>query len=303
MPLAIHEWVVAPLALGLALRHAARALGLRRALVELAALTGYGFALEWVAMAVFRSHRYSADWVLAPAGVPLAIAAVWAAILSTAMALAVRAGARSAVHRAALAASIGIALDLLMEPVATRLGLWEWTPHGPWLSVPIGNFVGWAVIVGGYTFAAERWAGNGPLIVEAARRAGLAVAAIAALVGVGLFWTRSGAERLFDDGRGWIAWAALLAAGPLLSRALFLARRSDDARGSIAAPRATLAERLGTTPGPVPLLVFVVIGLAFAADAARLGGVDLALVTAGAAASLGLTLRRSATPPAMSRAA
>ena len=45
------------------------------------------------------------------------------------------------------AALIAISLDLLMEPVAVRLGLWRWTPPGAWLGVPVGNFVGWAVIV------------------------------------------------------------------------------------------------------------------------------------------------------------
>ena len=272
----VHEWVVAPIAFAAAFLHVSRALGARRAAVELLALVAYGFALEWVAMAVFGSHRYGAGWTIAPAGVPLAVAVVWSAVITTGMALAVRAGARSALHRGALAASLGIALDLLMEPVASRLALWEWTPPGPWLDVPIGNFVGWAVIVGGYTFGAERWAGAGPIGREALRRVLLAAGAIAALVAVGFVWKALGAERLFDGTGGWIAWLAWL------SLPVWLART-----GASPASTTTLAGRLGVTPGLAPHLVFAIVGATFAIDALYLGGGDLAVVALGSAASLG----------------
>ena len=278
MPTWVHEWVIAPAAFGLALAHAARALGARRAAVELLALVAYGFALEWVAMAVFASHRYGASWSLAPAGVPLAIAMVWAAVITSAMAAAARFGAASPRQRAALAASFGIALDLMMEPVAARLGLWEWTPHGPWLDVPIGNFVGWAVIVGGYTLAAERWAETGALHVEAPRRVALAAGAIAALVAVGMLWTGAGAERLFEGAAGWIAWAALAVSPLALSRLpppTEAPRRED-----------TLAGRLAAAPGAAPIAVFAIVGLAFAIDALTLGGRELVVVVGGAAVGL-----------------
>ena len=101
----------------------------------------------------------------------------------------------------------------MIEPVAVRLGLWSWTPPGPWLGVPIGNFVGWAVIVGAYAYGAERWSSvEGWRSAIAARRAALAAACIAALIAVGLAWTRLGLERVFEDGRGWIAWGVVLLA-------------------------------------------------------------------------------------------
>jgi uncharacterized membrane protein len=283
MPAWVHEWIVAPVAFGLAFRHAARALGAGRATVELAALAGYGFALEWVAIAVFASHRYGAAWSLAPLGVPLAIAIVWAAVITSGMALAVRAGARSAWRRAALAAALGIALDLMMEPVAVRLGLWEWTPRGPWLAVPIGNFVGWAVIVGGYTYGAEHWAAPRALARDAWRRAALAAAAIGALVAVGLLWTHLGAERLFDGGPGWVAWAILTAAGPILLRA----------RPARVGGGPTLASALGDAAGLEPVLVFAIVGGTFAIDAASLGQGPVGIAAAGSVLSLGWCLART----------
>src|SRR4051794_4703600 len=101
MPTWVHEWIVAPLAFALALRHGARALGARRAIGEMLVLTAYGYVLEWMAMALFAAYRYSPTWVVAPAGVPVAIAMMWAAIIVAAIALAERAGAASALGRAA----------------------------------------------------------------------------------------------------------------------------------------------------------------------------------------------------------
>ncbi len=277
----VHELVIAPLAFGLAWLHASRALGARRAALELVALALYGFALELVAMLVFTSHVYGAGWRLDPLGVPLAVAAVWAAVISSAMALAARLGLRSAAARGAGAALIGIVLDLLMEPVAVRAGLWEWTPPGPWLGVPIGNFVGWGIIVASYTIGAERWHAGDGVLGPATRRLVLAALSIAVLVLVGLVWTRLGAERLFAGGRGWLAWAAVLIATAAIA---------THARSRRAAPgsAASLAARLASAGGLLPAAVLLLVASAFAADAALLESGTLALVALASLAVLAL---------------
>lgn len=255
----LFELLAAPLAMALALRHAARALGFRRAAFEMLALAGYGFALEVAAIAVFASHRYSGAWRAAPFGVPLAVAGVWSAVIVSAMAVAWRYGARSPALRALNAALVAVALDTMIEPVAARLGLWEWTPPGPWLAVPVGNFVGWMVIVGAWAWGAERWAGDHRGAGALARRALLAAGCIAALVAVGLAWTRLGLERAFDGGRGWLAWGALLAAAVGSRWWPRLAPRI---------PPPSLPESLAAAPGRLPEAVFLVVGLAFLLGAA-----------------------------------
>jgi hypothetical protein len=273
---------VAPLAFGVMLRHAARALGLRRAVLEMAVLTAYGFALEWTAMAVFSTYRYSATWTVAPAGIPLAIALMWSAIILAAMALAVRAGARSPVRRAALAAALAIALDLLMEPTASRLHLWQWTPPGPWLGVPLGNFVGWMVLVGGYAWGAERDVDEASIARMFLRRIVLALSTIAGLVVVGFTWRTLHAERRLAGAADWCAWAILVCAPVLLSR-----RPATDDPGP-----PPLAVRLGRQSGAAPLVVFVLVAATFVVDAAMLGGRDLVIVAVGTCASLALSLCR-----------
>lgn len=270
LPVAFHELVVAPAALALAFLHARRALGASRACVELLALALYGFALERVAILVFASHAYGDGWRLAPSGVPLAVAAVWAAVIVSAMAVAAQRGPVTAFGRGAAAALVGVSLDLLMEPVAVRAGLWRWTPPGPWLGVPVGNFVGWAVIIGSYTVGAERWGDASSLLAQTARRAGLGAASILALVAVGMAWRALGAERIFEGGGGWAAWAVALA----LAAGLRLRRRSAET-GS------TLAGRLGTAAGAFPAAVLGGVAAVFVTDALRLGGPPLRIVATG----------------------
>jgi uncharacterized membrane protein len=285
IPPAVYELVVAPVAFALAAAHARRALGTARAAVELLALVAYGYALERTAIAVFASHEYGPAWRAAPGGVPLAVAATWAAVIVAAMALGARI-TEPPLRRAAAAALIGISLDLLMEPVAVRAGLWTWTPAGPWLLVPIGNFVGWAVIVGVWTLGAERWSGVGSLVAQALRRAALGLAAVVALVAVGLLWRALAAERAFLGAGGWLAWAlTLLATCGLALRPAAADTGTDNSPG--------LAARLGATEGPLPAAVLLLLLVVFAADARLLGDRRLMLVALGSAATLAVVTRRA----------
>lgn len=288
LPVAFHEFVIAPLALGLAFLHARRALGPRRAIGELLALALYGYALEWVAIRFFSSHVYGEEWRLAPLGVPVGVAAVWAAVISSAMALAARLGSSSAWSRAVAAALLGVTLDLMMEPVAVRVGLWRWTPPGPWLGVPFGNFVGWAVVIGSYTVGAERWAGDGDLRSEGARRLALGSASVLALVLVGKAWTFVQAERFFTGRKGWAAWAAVL----LVTASMRLWRgwsEGSEVRTPSKAP--TLASRLGSAGGALPAAVFMSVATAFAADAAAFGDTAVGIAALGPVVILLVTLR------------
>ena len=281
---AVYELVAAPAAFALAAVHARRALGWGRAAVELLALVAYGYGLERTAIAVFSSHDYGHVWRSAVDGVPLAVAVTWSAVIVAAMALASRL-ARSPAGRAAAAALIGVSLDLLMEPVAVRAGLWSWTPPGPWLSVPVGNFVGWVVILGTYTVGAERWGRAGSLAAQAMRRLALGVAAVGALLVVGTVWRATGAERLFSGGCGWATWGLFLAATAAMAFRL-----------RAGAPREPgLAARLGAARGPLPAAVLLLLAAVFAADALAQGDPRLALVALGSLGVLAAVAGRAAT--------
>jgi len=267
LPTGLYEFVVAPLAVALAFVHARRALGSGRAAGELVALAAYGYALERAAIAAFAAHEYPASWRIAPGGVPLSVVGVWAAVISSAMAVAVRRGAGSAAARAASAALLALVVDLTMEPVAVRAGLWRWTPPGAWLGVPLGNFVGWAVIVGSYTLGAERWAGSGRAWLQAGRRVALAVVSVLALLAVGAAWRGLAAETLFTPARAWTLWGALILGAAWTARG--------------AGPRGdptTLAGRLGATGGALPGVVLLLVAAPFAVQAILFAEPTLILV-------------------------
>jgi uncharacterized membrane protein len=285
VPTWVFETVVTPIAAALAFAHARRALGARRAAGELAALAAYGFTVEAVAMAMFATHAYDASWRAAPLGVPLAVAVVWAAVITSAMAVAGR-HESSRGWRAFTAAVIAIALDLMIDPVATHAGLWDWTPPGPWLGVPIGNFVAWGVIVGAYAYGAELWAGTDHTAFQPLRRLALAAACIVVLVLVATAWTSLGLERAFADGRGWAVWGAV----QVVTLWRMLRPRADQEAG--AAAGGGLPARLAATPGRGPEAVLCVLGLAFAVEAVRIAEPGVTLAAVGSLATIGMVVAR-----------
>lgn len=279
--------MVAPAALFGAWVMGARTLGRKRAAVELVALALYGFMIELVVMRVFGSHSYGSEWLVAPLGVPLAVAAVWAAVILAAMGLAARLGPPSPAGRAITAATLGIALDTLMEPVAMRCGLWQWTPPGPWLGVPVGNFVGWSLIVGLYAYGADQSEPDAASpLAQALQRLVLATGCLLGVVGVGLVWQRLRLESAFTGPWGWAPWALSLCLALLVGRG---ARPTHDAR--------TLSGRLASAPGPAAW-VFLLVAGAFAINAVAVGDRSVALAAAGSSAVLAWLVTRACWSPA-----
>lgn len=41
---------------------------------------------------------------------------------------------------------IVVAIDLFMDPLQVRAGSWTWLDGGPYFGIPIGNFIGWAIV-------------------------------------------------------------------------------------------------------------------------------------------------------------
>ena len=273
----VYELAIAPAALLLACAHAARALGPARAAVELGALVTYGFALEWVAIRLFGAHDYGDAWRVAPLGVPLAVAAVWAAVIVASATVAARLGFTSALARAAAAGLVATSLDLLIEPVAVRSGLWRWTPPGPWLGVPVGNFVGWTIVVTGWVLGLQRAGSTEPLHRTAARRAMLAVAAIGALALVGTAGQARRVERALTAAAGWTVAASLW----LLTCALG-ARRTPPRLDA-----ATVGVRLATPRGPAPEVILLGVAAAFGWNAIALGEGPVRLAALAGGLALG----------------
>lgn len=153
----------------------------RERFVELISAFLFGLLLEQGDIVLFGTYRYNANWVLV-GDVPVAIALTWAMIIAGAMnitdAFGIGNGVEGTESEAAarnekretrggnvgrmrrwLAAPMAdavwaIVLDLALDAVAIRLGLWTWTIRADegWFGVPWGNFFAWLFVAFWFSF-------------------------------------------------------------------------------------------------------------------------------------------------------
>jgi hypothetical protein len=112
----------------------------------------YGFLLEWLTIKQLRAYHYG-DFLIAIDGAPLNIALAWAAIIYSAMEFSDRIQLPEAV-RPVLDALLALNIDLALDVVAIRLGMWTWTTLAldqQWFGVPWGNFWAWFIVVWAYS--------------------------------------------------------------------------------------------------------------------------------------------------------
>ena len=139
-----------------ALRHG------RLPFLELISAAAFGLLLEEGDQLIFQTYHYSADWVLVLDRAPIVIGLTWALLIAGAMritdALGVRRWAAPFID-----AVLVIMLDLAIEAVAIRMGMWTWVgvdPDQGWFGVPAGNFYSWLFVTLGFSLV-SRWLRDG----------------------------------------------------------------------------------------------------------------------------------------------
>ncbi len=106
------------------------------------ALAGFGIEVVGVQTGVvFGEYTYGRILGISLGGVPLIIGLNWSLLVFASAAL-VSHLKISLVTKAAVAATIMVAYDLFLEPVAIRFAFWDWA-GGP---VPMQNYIAWWVI-------------------------------------------------------------------------------------------------------------------------------------------------------------
>ena len=144
-----------------------RARGLRRSALFFVLGTGLPAAGELLATGPLKLLRHRLRHRVA--GVPLAILLGWYAAIHGSLAVAKRASQRAYLEEdaqrrtvPALAALVGVSLDLILDPAGLDIGLWEWNADGAYApeiqganrrgGVPLVNYLGWLVLVGGVVY-------------------------------------------------------------------------------------------------------------------------------------------------------
>jgi uncharacterized membrane protein len=131
--------------------------GGRQRLVELVSAVPFGLLLEQGDIKIFGSYAYNQGFFLKLGSVPLAIALAWAMIITSSMFMSDRLGIppRFAPFADAVFA---IVLDLSLDAIAIRQGLWHWNIplNAGFFGVPAGNYYGWLFVAFGFS-AWSRW--------------------------------------------------------------------------------------------------------------------------------------------------
>lgn len=148
---------------GLHLAASIRTRGLRRSALFFVLGTGLPAAGELVATGPLKLLRHRVRYRIA--GVPLAILLGWYTFIHGSFVIArrvsIRFGDNAEKTVPALAALIGVGLDLILDPAGLDVGLWEWNVDGTYAGevvgpnghrgVPLVNYLGWISLVGGVT--------------------------------------------------------------------------------------------------------------------------------------------------------
>lgn len=119
-------------------------------LVELIVISMYGLLLEIIGIAISRSYIYG-DFTVKILEAPVAVALGWGVIIYVSMATVDRLEVAQKV-RPFIVALLALNIDLSMDAIAFREGLWTWGGgNGFWFNVPASNFIGWFVVA--FSFA------------------------------------------------------------------------------------------------------------------------------------------------------
>jgi uncharacterized membrane protein len=131
--------------------------GGRQRLVELLSAVPFGLLLEQGDIKIFGSYAYNQGFLIKLGSVPVAIALAWAMIITSSMFMSDRLGIppRFAPFADAVFA---ILLDLSLDAIAIRQGLWHWNIPltAGFFGVPAGNYYGWLFVAFGFS-AWTRW--------------------------------------------------------------------------------------------------------------------------------------------------
>ena len=111
----------------------------------------YGLLLEKFSIIIFNEYSYpAAEYFFSIRGIPIAIALGWSAAIYSSYYI----GKAIGFNKKILPFFTGLFvlhIDFAMDPVASEVPYWTWTPPGPFFGVILANFFGWFMVAGLFT--------------------------------------------------------------------------------------------------------------------------------------------------------
>lgn len=121
-------------------------------LIELITISIYGLLLEILGISMSNSYIYG-DFTLKIFEAPISVSLAWGVIIYTAMVTVERleVGQKA---RPFMVALLALNIDLSMDAIAIREGLWMWEKEASffWFDVPSVNFLSWFIVAFSFSF-------------------------------------------------------------------------------------------------------------------------------------------------------
>jgi putative membrane protein len=130
----------------------------KKYLLELIAAATYGLLLELIGIHILGTYIYG-EFLVKIYGAPISIALGWGVIIYTAMVTTDRLSLKEKT-RPFMVALLGLNIDLSMDIIAIREGLWKWSFYGRFFGVPIGNFFSWFIVIVSFSYFLYRFRRN-----------------------------------------------------------------------------------------------------------------------------------------------
>ncbi|HVO44350.1 MAG TPA: carotenoid biosynthesis protein [Aggregatilineales bacterium] len=126
--------------------------GGRFQILELLWAALYGFVLEWLTIKHLHAYAYGKFLIMFDQA-PLCIALGWALVIYSSRRFSDQLRLPEPV-RPVVDALMGLSIDLALDVVAIRLGMWSWTGvrfDQQWFGVPWANFGAWFIVIWSYS--------------------------------------------------------------------------------------------------------------------------------------------------------
>lgn len=217
-----------------------------------------GLLMEGLTMSLFESHTYNGVFPAPIGEVPLAIVLGWVVILfishEIVQALQIPRSNVAFIMMGALAVNI----DLMLDPLAEAVGLWHWNIANSFYGVPLGNFLGWFLIVFLFNHLSASKAVKRVFPNVIMRSLFLAIMPVLLILPIGVAWLNFDMENVIGPVNA-KAIVGLLSCGTFLAGVCYARARQQCADVEVT----------------LPCIIFLLIHIAFLAGAAAAAEHDL----------------------------
>jgi uncharacterized membrane protein len=129
-------------------------LGMKRGIGLLVLAASVGSIFEMIGLSqgvIFGGQYFYRDSIFSIGGLPISILIYWAVFIYSGWSVVSfltndEKTLRHIVFQSLLDGLAVMAIDIFMDPLQVKAGIWTWFGRGDYLNIPIGNFIGWFLV-------------------------------------------------------------------------------------------------------------------------------------------------------------